>query len=345
MKKTILKIILTIIALVLVGAIIAGGIWLAFFNNKTPLLPENEITATPDKGGMNIDDNIESNGIALMSTRIAPVAYSDYGISAQAESAYTLTATITPADATIQSLHWTVVWKDTESTFAQGKVVTDYVTVSPQAGGNGLTATVTCLQAFGEQIIISACSIENSNRKASCTADYVSKIINVSCTMFGSDIGYMSSIKSQQVLSKSSTAEFSVGLLYRFIPTERISAGTMSETYSTTITFRPSTRFLEYCPSAKNNTLSFTDDGILNDFYLSEDIISSIFGDGVYGTSEFYTACNRTFADKTEYAFSVTLSINGEHSNFIETYTISIEPNSVKVLVNSVSFDKANIVF
>ena len=66
-----------------------------------------------------------------MSAKIAPVAYAANGISAQADSAYKLTATVTPADAMNKAVDWSIAWVNGNGTFASGKTVTDYVTVTP----------------------------------------------------------------------------------------------------------------------------------------------------------------------------------------------------------------------
>ncbi|MFQ9739342.1 MAG: hypothetical protein ACLR06_17805 [Christensenellaceae bacterium] len=42
----------------------------------------------------------EGNGMQLTTTKLLSSEYDEYGVSELAESAYTLTATITPSDAT-----------------------------------------------------------------------------------------------------------------------------------------------------------------------------------------------------------------------------------------------------
>ena len=116
----------------------------------------------------------QSNGIKLMSATIAPEDYEEYGVAATAESAMTLTATITPANATNKKVDWSVAWVNASSTWATGKTVTDYVTVTTATDG-ALTATVSCLKAFGEQITVKVASRENATKAASCTVDYVKK--------------------------------------------------------------------------------------------------------------------------------------------------------------------------
>ena len=88
----------------------------------------------------------EGNGVEIRSAKIASENYAEYGISEQAESAYTLTATVEPANAVNKAVDWTIVFVDPSSEWATGKTVTDYVTLTPQADGSTV-ATVQCLQA------------------------------------------------------------------------------------------------------------------------------------------------------------------------------------------------------
>ncbi len=47
--------------------------------------------------------------------------YEAYGVSAQAETAYTLTATITPSDAANKAVDWTIAFKNASSEWATEK--------------------------------------------------------------------------------------------------------------------------------------------------------------------------------------------------------------------------------
>lgn len=117
----------------------------------------------------------QESGISFLTTTIAESDYEAYGVSAQAESALTITATVTPEYATNIALDWSVAFADPASEWATGKTVTDFVTVSPIEDGAN-TAVVTNYGAFGEQIIITVTSRENGAISASCTADYAEKI-------------------------------------------------------------------------------------------------------------------------------------------------------------------------
>lgn len=75
----------------------------------------------------------------LTATKLSSSEYAEKGVSAQAESAYILTASVTPADAGNKAVDWAIGFKNANATWASGKTVTDYVTVTPTSEGS-LTA-------------------------------------------------------------------------------------------------------------------------------------------------------------------------------------------------------------
>ena len=82
---------------------------------------------------------------------------------------------MTPSWAT-QALSWSVAFNDPASEWATGKTVTDYVTVTP--GETTLTATVQCLQPFGEQIIVTVSADEFDDVSATCTVDFQRRVVD-----------------------------------------------------------------------------------------------------------------------------------------------------------------------
>ena len=94
------------LALVLAGGIAAVGVVSNGFKDWGHLKPPaQEEPNTPDdneeqnpQGEASIE-NGESAGIRLMAMKIPVAEYKTYGVSVQAETAYTVTATVYPADA------------------------------------------------------------------------------------------------------------------------------------------------------------------------------------------------------------------------------------------------------
>lgn len=178
-----IKWVFTGIAFVLVFVMLAGVIMQIFGKGKVKpsewfKKSETENSATiPDENGGAVINESASNGVRLMSKKIARAAYAENGISPQAENAYTLTATVTPSAADNKAVEWSVEWKNPSSPWATGKTVTDYVTVTPASDG-ALTATVACNAAFGEPINITVAARSNRAAKAVCQVDYVRKLVS-----------------------------------------------------------------------------------------------------------------------------------------------------------------------
>ena len=97
----------------------------------------------------------------------------------------TVTATLTPSTAANQKVDWAVAWVNASSSWASGKTVTSYATVTPSSDG-ALTATVNCLQAFGEQIQVTVTSRDNIDVTATCSVDYARRITGTTMTWVNS---------------------------------------------------------------------------------------------------------------------------------------------------------------
>ncbi len=130
----------------------------------------NSFIVTPD----------ETNTMRLA---VAPLAATD-GISPLSGESYTVTATIQPASA-LQKADWSVAWSNAGSAWANGKTVTNYVTVTPTEDGS-LTATVSCTAAFSEQIILTVKARANDTIKATCAVDYQQRLNINGITLDGS---------------------------------------------------------------------------------------------------------------------------------------------------------------
>ena len=164
-------------------------------------------------GGLQLGESV-GNGIKLMSATLLSTEYEDYGVSPLAETAYTLTATITPSDAGNHGVDWSISWRDPASTWASGKKVTDYVTVTPTADG-ALTADVKCLQDFGETAIITVTSREDNTLSASCSVDYKKRYESIAIPlMLNNGISHYGFVYMNQTNFTSSN---SVGIYDQFI--------------------------------------------------------------------------------------------------------------------------------
>lgn len=95
--------------------------------------------------------------------------------SETANAGITVTATIKPDTASNRAIDWEVDFENAESEWASGKTVGEYAKVTPESDGSA-TATVECLQAFGEPINLTARSRKYPDVTAVCKLDYMSKV-------------------------------------------------------------------------------------------------------------------------------------------------------------------------
>lgn len=128
--------------------------------------------ATPDKeatGGM-IATPTSTRSMRLLATPLT--ASADDGISSQAEDGYTITATVyTDEDqvvAGLQKVTFSMAWASENSA-----AVTDYVTMET----TDTSATFTCKQAFGTQIVVTVTSVIDPSVSATATLDYYQRPI------------------------------------------------------------------------------------------------------------------------------------------------------------------------
>ena len=139
---------------------------------QTPNATESSMSS--NRGEFIVGESNGANGISLLSTAINSSDFATYNIPQNAESAVLVTATVQPESATNHvNLNWEARWKTPSSVWANGKTVSDYVTVTK--AGN-LTATVTCLQAFGEQVeIVCSVAVPGVTLSDKITCDYMAR--------------------------------------------------------------------------------------------------------------------------------------------------------------------------
>ncbi len=185
------KIFSGILAVLLVLVIAAGVVGIGYvsdwFTDWTKF--EQEQPADEEQGGEEelppvVDENgeaMESGTVYAMPSRMlyTSAATTAADGTTVSSSPITLEATITPDTATDKSVKWSVAFVNPSSEWATGKTVTDYVSVS----SSGLTCTVTCHQAFGEQIKITVTSNDNPEATDSCVVDYLKRIEDVTFTL------------------------------------------------------------------------------------------------------------------------------------------------------------------
>ena len=121
---------------------------------------------------LNVSKDMSNNDIVVNATEENGIMLTS-GVATTAADGTTskiLTATVTPTNSSSLGYSWSVAFKNASSTWATGKNVTDYVTVT-QDSSNKFKATVTFKKRFSEQIIVTIACIVKPSVKATATVD------------------------------------------------------------------------------------------------------------------------------------------------------------------------------
>ena len=323
-----------LLVLVIAGAAALVGVLSDGFKNWDKFKPDEEQT---QEGGAIITEG-EAHGMKLMSMKIAPENYDEYGISPMADTAYQLTATITPENATNKAVDWTIAFVNAESAWATGKTVTDYVTVTPTADG-ALTANVECLQAFGEQVRVTVTSRDNTAVKANATVDYTEKLSSVKAT-FGSTVLTNGMTKSFDLDASGQPAE-----VWTFDYTT--SAHTIADEYTTTvkISFADGVSAVESAVGVEFTWAGETITSGMPSF-------DKTFFDKVFVTESGAVSSNPTQFNKLVSAlsagvtlFEVEVSTTGEYGDKTDTYEVKVTSDGLNIRVEGIELGDTSIIF
>lgn len=201
-SKILSGILAVLLVLVIAAGVVGVGYMSDWFTDWTKF--EQEQPADEEQGGEEelppvVDENGEEMASGVTYAMPARMMYTSAATTAAdgttvSSSPITLEATITPDTATDKSVTWSVAFVNPSSEWATDKTVTDYVSVS----SSGLTCTVTCHQAFGEQIKITVTSNDNPEATDSCVVDYLKRIEDVTFALSDG-----TSVKRDKYLSES----------------------------------------------------------------------------------------------------------------------------------------------
>ena len=347
-NKIVTAVLAILLVLVIGGAAALVGVLSNGFKDWTKFQPDEQTEQTDetaDNGGAIIGESV-GNGVKLMSAKIPVSEYAANGISPLAETAYTLTATITPSYAVNKTVDWSVAFVNPSSSWANGKTVTDYVTVTPTSDG-ALTAIVSCLQAFGEQIIVTVTSRENTDVSASCTVDYAQKITgssfsfgDVSCTIGGNTA--VNFEVASGVDGSGGAANFSY---------------TASDVYTIAETFDISYSVDYYCAETVIPGFSLDTASFISDIESGEEILFDVSFLSAYCTSDLGSAWGAGLgamfvssvldSDNPAEAFYIDITINadGVYSDYSYETSVYIGGMTNNSVITDISLNESVFVF
>lgn len=339
-------VVFVLVAVLLVGTVVSLVIGI---NNgkktETPPIHNGGMLVTPDK----------TNG--AVSLAVSPLS-ANGGISQLSENSYTVTATILPASA-LQKANWSVSWKDGSSSWATGKTVTDYVTVTPSEE-NSLTATLSCVKAFSEQVILTASAAANADKAATCTVDYQQRLVVNSLSLGGTALS-----------TDTGNFKAQIGKTHKYAIDYTLTDGTIA------YLGKGSDGYNEFICGG----LAFTDEFIaaynenkgslpelkrkMNRANLSSGVAHTFeaeFTDGAYGNTVFYTLLGY-FSDENMAAMRAAVGAVGESNVFkvgifkttsaIDTafvecdtwYKVGLDLNTIYMATESVGMDNSGVIF
>ncbi len=339
-----------LLALVLAGTAAPIGVLSDGFKNWDKFKTDEEQTEQTEEttaaGGAIIGESIGS-GIKITSAKIAMADYADNGISSMAETAYQLRATVTPDSATNKAVDWSVSFVDPSSGWANGKDVSDYVTVTPVSDG-ALTANVECLQAFASQIKVTVSSRENPQIKAECTVDYAMRCPSPTFSTGGFSVpGY--GLFSPISFSKDSST-ISLPIYPDFTETgkNKITFTNFFVTYTLPDTFT-ATYQLKISEDLKGllTVHSILGDDLIDvteDFTPNRSLFEKMFGDNVYGNSEKMDDLV-TDLSLCDVDFTIEISLVGTYSQEHFSIPLNIDTSKFTIDISSIVFDKTQLVF
>lgn len=217
-----------LIVILLIGAIVLSVGFGVYGKNTEDWFKKQEQQAEqlPDDGeqeGGQLIETIECQGVTLLSG-LATTA-SDGSESKE------LSASVQPEGAE-GAIDWSIAFVNPNSTWAQGKNLSDYVTYE-MIGDTTRKISVTCKQAFGEQIIITATSIADSSKSASCTLDYEKRVTGFSVALSEKTAGAVDKINFTETKQEYTFAD----------PVFTYGIGTITPTGETTCQYNFSSNF------------------------------------------------------------------------------------------------------
>lgn len=398
MRKSARDLITSLIVVIVLGALVGVFAWgtngfknweaATWFNNwgkgSTTVEPEPEpeqpdpedysdVLNRKDKEGA-VVNMLKNKGIKLASAKIAAASYEESGVGAQTDTAYTITASIEPAETTNKEVDWTVAWTNAESTWATDKTVTDYVTVTPETDG-ALTAIVECKQAFGEQVILTCKSRSNTALVANCSVDYVKRIEQVRAVVtrvsdsdgsvvsnayspFNGSAGFVldngRDYKHHAIVSSNGFYTFNddhsgllvYSLTYTIDFTPIYTTGTLYGNYTYTAEFGSTGANSSFCTGKKvTKTLTKMTRTYRMVIDINDDFISTLYGAGASTSSTHYDYWGASALTETGAMIIQFRAVDEYNNAFYFYYYTALYQKSFTVYATDVSLDNSAIIF
>ncbi|GEM_PF-2851863 len=354
------KIFSLFLALVLVAGIITGMVFWRKENIVFNPVKQEEADEKPEDNGGAVVGESTGNGIKLMTAKIASEEYANYGISPLSETAYTVTATVEPSNATYKDLTWAAFWVST-SGWASDKTVSDYVTIT--SSEDTLSAVMECKKGFATQIQVVVSYVHDSKISATCTVDYLQKYqdaftgyisldsvsgekVNFSSSADtrisidfpfadNSELSYLGTRNSEISITPQGNDEFTIPMEYSLTKVEMLMSSNMSRA------------FAEYpagCGTVTSGTLTALSDVSYEDGKCTG-LIQKFMGITDYSGGNVSSIKSKlgSYYNDCYYEYKIYFSVNGEEKTVY--LRLSFDKSSIATPVTNIDLSDSNIIF
>lgn len=350
MSKNTIKNTIMVVSIILCFAL-AGG-WIVHTvmrNNKQKEIEDTAVIGDIEREQSSFLVTPDGNEAAFMSLRAMPLSVNgDEEIATQADNSYILTATIQPSNASNQSVTWAAAWKSSSSSWASGKAVSNYVTVTALEN-EPLKSTVTCLEAFGEQVIITATTNDGTNLTAQCTCDYVKRVtkieLNIPKSSMSDDVGF----------NTASTPRPWYVKLYPSVPSTGASSikatpvwgvGTVEDELAINVDYGLSDNFYKVLASKGYSITSDNYAKVYNatSFQNNTEGCQNLLGRNFFSNVNYANAVISSFNLGGE-CMVFTVTATGKYGSYTNTYSAFVNTSAMPVQATSVNIGDSNIKF
>lgn len=370
-KRTSKGTVAIIISLITLAALITGILTDWFTNFKKYLPKRTGATAAASADDLYAPDAgllispVTQNGIMLYSASMPIASFAAYSLDENVEAVKTITARFTPADTTLQEVDYTAAWKNSSSSWATGKDVYDYISLTQSADGS-LDCAVSLSDAIGEQIIITCTARPLAEGdwvpSATCTVDYYKRVTDASLQFYGwyntdTNKQYTVDVKNGAVLNfadyyyEDSDDSVSYGNEVELIQT--LGTGTVNDGFknlevSISISDEVASSLKTAAGVSSLSSFNVVKNGSTSGLYLETELIKILGGTNSFKNHKtaIYNALKAAYDAYTP-ALKVDISYTGKSSgityNF--TYKVHLNPLALGVKATGVNLDNSGIIF
>ena len=337
---------IVILAFLVAAAIFFGVITDGFVNWDTSTWFKKD---PADQGTVMDGDGNAMNDSETVYNMPAKMVYTPSARGMTPATSVQVKAIIEPADATNQLVTWSIAFVDPEDSWANGKQVTDYVTITDTTS---LINTVTFKAAFGAQIRITVTSQDNPEYSATCTVDCAQKLTSTYVTYAaGSGLDGDAAV----VLNNVGGQPGNWAMLKMFLETEVQKAAsytynttevyTIEDEYTTTVTIAPSAELLsaaqEISASATSGSYDATAGIVPNTAFFA-----ALLGEEFATVSNLYELGKVLDAQEVSEPFVVTVKTTSTYTeDKTDTYYLAYTANSVGKPVTGIEIEDGEIIF